>query len=130
MLCSVRKYISIFGLILYLIVVFKPAIPAFSYFLNQDFFAKERCVNTSKPELRCKGKCQMKKMAEENSEKSENSNPSISSIESIQISTIPKRLEITCFASNGQIFATTSTDKYQFDFSDSCWHPPSFELKA
>ncbi len=42
------------------------------YTINQDFIAKNLCINKAKPQLHCKGKCQlMKKLAQE-----ETQNPS------------------------------------------------------
>ena len=44
------------------------------YTINQEYIAKNLCVNKAKPQLHCKGKCQlMKKMAEEDKQTSSSS---------------------------------------------------------
>jgi hypothetical protein len=45
------------------------------YNLNQDFIAKNLCINKTKPKLHCNGKCQMmKKLAEEEKQNSSSNN--------------------------------------------------------
>ena len=39
------------------------------YWLAQDYITEKFCVNKDKPELQCNGKCHMKDMVAENSEK-------------------------------------------------------------
>jgi len=39
------------------------------YWLTQDYIIKKFCINKDKPELQCNGKCHMKDMVAENSEK-------------------------------------------------------------
>ena len=44
------------------------------YTINQDFIAKNLCVNKANPQLHCKGKCQlMKRLAEEEKQTSSTS---------------------------------------------------------
>ena len=38
------------------------------YKINREFIANILCINKSKPQLNCKGKCQMKKTLQENDE--------------------------------------------------------------
>lgn len=43
----------------------------FEYNFNKDFIAQKLCVNKAKPQLHCKGKCQMmKRLAEEEKQNS------------------------------------------------------------
>jgi len=40
---------------------FKPILPAVEYVVLYDYIKNELCVNKSKPELECNGKCHLKK---------------------------------------------------------------------
>lgn len=39
----------------------KPVLPVFDYIINYDYIANELCENKEKPELKCNGKCHLKK---------------------------------------------------------------------
>lgn len=42
-------------------ILFKPALPVLNYFVNYDYISTVLCENISKPELKCNGKCHLKK---------------------------------------------------------------------
>ncbi|MBW8687376.1 hypothetical protein [Chitinophaga rhizophila] len=45
----------------------------FEFYLNQEFIAKNLCINRDKPQVQCNGKCQLKKqLAKENKREQEN----------------------------------------------------------
>lgn len=46
----------------------------FEFYLNQEFVAKNLCVNRDKPQLHCNGKCHLKKQLNEE-EKRDQNNP-------------------------------------------------------
>lgn len=50
------------------------------YWLTQDYITEKFCVNKDKPELQCNGKCHMKDMVAENTEKD---NQTMSHVENI-----------------------------------------------
>lgn len=39
----------------------KPLFPVLDYVINYDYITKELCENKEKPELKCNGKCHLKK---------------------------------------------------------------------
>lgn len=39
----------------------RPVIPVIEYNINYDYIVKVLCINKDKPELNCKGKCQLAK---------------------------------------------------------------------
>jgi hypothetical protein len=50
-------------------MVFRPLIPLAEYAVNYDYIANTLCVNKSKPELHCNGKCYLsKELAKANSD--------------------------------------------------------------
>lgn len=50
-----------FIVILALFMLFKPVIPVLEYVVFYDYIKNELCVNKDKPELKCNGKCHLKK---------------------------------------------------------------------
>lgn len=42
-------------------MVFRPLIPIIEYVANYDYIAKVLCINKSKPDLHCNGKCYLSK---------------------------------------------------------------------
>lgn len=57
--------------------VFSKWLVVMEYRLNQDFIAKNLCINKARPKMHCNGKCQMmKRLAEEEKQNPDgNSNP-------------------------------------------------------
>lgn len=56
-----KRTIAIFITFCYLSGVFAPFYTYAGYFLNKDFIIENFCVNKSKPELACDGKCYLSK---------------------------------------------------------------------
>jgi hypothetical protein len=65
-----KKGITFLVLIMYLMAMLKAVTPFISYTLNKAYIIKEYCINKAKPELKCDGKCYLKKQIER-----ENANP-------------------------------------------------------
>lgn len=72
-----KKVFSITMIILFLLVSFQQALIIVHFKLNQQRIEQEFCINKSKPELQCHGKCHLKK----DLENSENSNLALNSLE-------------------------------------------------
>jgi hypothetical protein len=67
-------------MLLILITTFTKGFVWLQYQGNKDFISKNLCVNKSRPQLHCKGKCQlMKKMADEEQENSSSPVPKLKS---------------------------------------------------
>ncbi|WP_163400479.1 hypothetical protein [Flavobacterium fluviatile] len=56
-----KKVFSITMIILFLLVSFQQALIIVHFKLNQEQIEQEFCINKSKPELQCHGKCHLKK---------------------------------------------------------------------
>ena len=44
-----------------ILMLARPAIPFMEYIINYDYIVKELCENKEKPQLKCNGKCHLKK---------------------------------------------------------------------
>lgn len=66
-----RVLLSIAVIISILLQTFRQAEILFSYHLNQTYIAENLCVNRSKPEMHCNGKCHLKKELKEAEESGE-----------------------------------------------------------
>lgn len=53
---------------LYAITLTQAYMPHVNYWMNRDYIASTLCENKDKPELKCEGKCHLKKEIQENSE--------------------------------------------------------------
>ncbi|AXB57604.1 hypothetical protein [Flavobacterium fluviale] len=71
-----KKVFSFTMTMLFLLVSFQQALIIVHFKLNQNIIEKEFCVNKTKPELQCHGKCHLKKELE----KSDNTDLELTSI--------------------------------------------------
>ncbi|AZB24466.1 MULTISPECIES: hypothetical protein [Chryseobacterium] len=111
-------------------MVFRPLIPLAEYAVNYNYIVNTLCVNKSKPELHCNGKCYLsKELAKTNADtesspfnKIKNSGQKI-----LDMYILP---EITEVFHNGKIivFHTNSIDEtaYSFLFLKHIFKPPVF----
>ncbi|WP_442264648.1 hypothetical protein ACSIGC_09810 [Tenacibaculum sp. ZS6-P6] len=67
------KLTTYFFVLLYLIAMLRPIAPFVEYAINYDYIAKVLCINKDKPELSCKGKCQLMKKLKQQQEDDFNS---------------------------------------------------------
>lgn len=64
-----RRFTTILFVLLYLVAMLKPIAPFVEYAINYDYISKVLCINKDKPELSCKGTCQlMKKLQQQEDE--------------------------------------------------------------
>jgi hypothetical protein len=78
-----RKVFSITMTMLFLLVSFQQALIIVHFKLNQKNIEQEFCVNKTKPELQCHGKCHLKKELE----KSDNTD--------LELTSIGKKIDMT-----------------------------------
>ena len=115
---------SIFLILIVSLVSFQEATFYAFFKLNQDYIAKNLCVEKEVKESKCKGHCQLTKMLEENKE--------IPSPEMPLPSFEPTKIEL--FVINNKIKITPSESKHRVyfywtaindsDYSTSIFHPP------
>lgn len=113
--------------ILSLFMLFKPVLPVVEYVVLYDYIKNELCVNKDKPEMKCNGKCHLKKeMANASDSGKEKSKSNFASAE-IQIVYFQEVLNKTAIYS----FQTYSfkaffalVNQYYFSFSNFLFRPP------
>ncbi|WP_299106423.1 hypothetical protein [uncultured Tenacibaculum sp.] len=101
----------------------RPIAPFVEYAINYDYIAKVLCINKDKPEMSCKGKCQLMKKLEQQQEEDFKSlrialeEYPIGFVEFLQIKlSIP-----TNNTSNNFLYSK----KYRYQFIHSVFHPPT-----
>lgn len=57
----IRSTGHIFIVIAYLLMVVQPVLPFLHYRLNQTFYSQVLCENKARPNLKCEGKCALRK---------------------------------------------------------------------
>lgn len=71
------RILSILLIGLYALTLSQAYMPHIDYWMNKDFIASELCENQDKPELKCDGKCHLKKEIQQ-SEQEQNDSQQIS----------------------------------------------------
>jgi len=67
LLQSMNRYRNIFSVVLIIAMLWNVFYVSFTYvyyFVDQEGFIAEYCVNIAKPELKCNGKCHLKEVSE------------------------------------------------------------------
>ncbi|MET3535576.1 hypothetical protein [Chryseobacterium limigenitum] len=117
------------SIFLTLFVVFRPLVPLVEYAVNYDYIANVLCINKSKPELHCKGKCYLgKELAKTNDtdslplSKTKNSGQKLLDIYILpEIAKIQNTEKISLFD-----FKFSYKTDYSFLFLPSIFRPPVF----
>ena len=120
-----KSFLSTILLIAFLTFQLSEAVIFISFKINQDFIAKNLCVEKDVENSNCKGCCQLKKKLEDQKEKKEQLPPTQNS-----------KLNIDLFAQeenlNQLFFQTTKKNKHHIMFffrnfySSGIFHPPRF----
>ncbi|WP_246008754.1 hypothetical protein [Chryseobacterium lactis] len=118
-----------YSILFTLYMVLRPLVPVVEYAVNYDYIKNVLCVNKSKPELHCNGKCYLsKELAKANDTESLPFNKVKNSGQKIlDIYILP---EITKVAVTGKIpffnFSFTYKTDYSFLFLKHIFRPPVF----
>jgi hypothetical protein len=94
------------------------------YLINQDFYAKVLCVNKSKPELNCNGKCSLMSKLKSNENQPKNNTSLLEKqLEILWVSfeKFPEHLPAT---SNTRITANSSSNKPCGSYASDIFRPP------
>lgn len=117
------------SIFLTLYMVFRPLIPLMEYAVNYDYISTVLCINKSKPELHCNGKCYVsKELAKTNDSDSSPLNKTKSSGQKVlDICTLP---EITGIQKTEKLlhqnFNFLYETAYSFLFLKHIFKPPVF----
>lgn len=110
-------------------MVFRPLIPLVEYAVNYNYIVNTLCVNKSRPEIHCNGKCYLsKELAKSNDSESsplqkvKNSGPKI-----LDIYILPEIAEISATEKNPFFnFSFIYETAYSFLFLNAIFKPPVF----
>lgn len=113
-------------LFLALFMLFKPIIPFVEYAAFYDYIKNELCVNQDKPELKCNGKCHLKKELAKasDSEKSSDKNHTSSEVQVVFFQNIFSTQLVLFSAERTSKINTFYNQMYTFDYTDIVFHPP------
>lgn len=120
-----KKVLAILFLFSYIVAMLRPIAPIIEYAINQDYIAEFLCINKDKPELKCNGKCHLKKeikKAQEETHKSLSIN-----IEDYPISPVynfNSSLNKTFTSSTYKSVFYSYTKKYIYLYISDIFHPP------
>ena len=123
-----KNGIALFLMVIILSVSLKDVFIYTNFFLNQDFIAKNKCVNRFVPKKTCYGRCQLNKAILKNHEldkKPQNTSKS----ERVEIVFVLSELTTKIFSTIGLHKKNSYrfyTENYNSTFSKSVFHPPSF----
>jgi hypothetical protein len=98
------------------------------YIINIDSITEKYCVNKSKAELKCKGKCHISKQISEQDKNEEKSNNKLKEINDVQlfcnfIVIVPNKFSSTLINHLGFI-----KNFILFDFKRLIFHPPIYSV--
>ncbi|WP_143592171.1 hypothetical protein [Tenacibaculum holothuriorum] len=118
-----KKLAIYFFVFLYGVAMLRPIAPFVEYAINYDYIAKVLCINKDKPEMNCKGKCQLMKKLEQQQEDDFKSlriameEYPIGFVQLIQVET-PTLIEY-------QKNSFSYKQSYTYQYSPSVFHPPT-----
>ena len=101
----------------------KPIAPFVEYAINYDYISKVLCINKDKPEMSCKGTCQLMQKLEQ--QKDDDYRSLRIHMEEYPIGFV-KLLSINYIGTNDNVITTHSDYKnnYSFLYSFTVFHPP------
>ena len=108
-------------------MLIKPVLPVVDYIINYDYISTQLCENIEKPELKCNGKCHLKKELA-NEAKKDNSKSNEQRSNSITFEVLYCE-NITPFTLYPKIYSKTKVKSYYNCIyfrlnSTSIFHPP------
>ena len=117
-----------------LLQVSRKTIVTIQWSINQDYIAKNLCINKNKPALKCDGKCHLRKELKKTEETNENNGKStVPSFQDDLVlfnnSFVPQIFEHESFLLNqieSKNYFTASF--HMLNCGASIWHPPSILL--
>lgn len=110
---------------LYLLVVLRPAMPSLIFYANQDYYASEVCRFKDQPKNCCKGSCQLKRMARE-SNPGDPANPIARVMtEELLVVLLPEISETTRIAQPALTYPPAKDSPLRTGNESAIWHPPT-----
>ena len=111
---------------MYLVAWVRPVMPFVEYEINKKFIAEILCENKAKPEMKCNGKCHLKKQLKvANDEPDEQSSPIPTYSRVEDLTTVLFERALQCL--NPILIDKTKAiyiENYQSIYLNSIFHPP------
>lgn len=110
-------------------MVFRPLIPLTEYAVNYDYISKVLCINKSRPEVHCNGKCYLsKQLAKTNDTDSSPLNKTKTSGQKIPDTYIPSGITTVTITEKMPFlnFSFIYEEAYSFLFLKHIFKPPVF----
>jgi len=117
------------SIFLTLYMVFRPLIPLAEYAVNYDYISKVLCINKSRPEVHCNGKCYLsKELAKTNDTDPSPLNKTKNSGQKILDTYIPSGITEVTITEKIPFFnfSFTYEEAYSFLFLKHIFRPPVF----
>lgn len=94
--------------------------------INQDYIAEVLCINKDKPEMKCNGKCHLKKELKKTEDPVENPKTEFVQLrnEILYYQHPQKTIRDIILAEPKSKFITTNSDCYKSDYVSNIFHPP------
>lgn len=122
-----NKGVAILLCIIITSLTFKDLFTYANFYINNSSIIKNFCINRSSPELKCNGKCYLKKSLKENQEKEkEVPNPAKEKKSNLILLPIPKALHMSSsykFSDKKGLSFYHESD-YLFSYHKEIFHPP------
>jgi len=111
---------------MYLIAWFRPVMPFIEYEINKKYIAEVLCENKAKPEMKCNGKCHLKKQLKiANDEPDDQSSPIPTHSKTEDLTTLLFERKLQCLnpikLNKKVVFYI---ENYQSIFCSNIFHPP------
>ena len=118
-----RRATALLFVLLYLVAMLKPIAPFVEYAINYDYISKVLCINKDKPEMRCKGTCQLMQKLQQ--QEDEDYNALRIHMEEYPIGFV-KLLSINCISTTDVVILAHPDyqNTYTFLYSFTAFHPP------
>lgn len=119
---------QIIFIIIGILFLIKPVIPLLEYMVNYEYIANELCENKDKPELKCNGKCHLKKelakVSEEEKPQSQDKKNRTSEIEVLYLSKVADFIFSPTFCFSKNNINSHYLNLYKGVCTNSTFHPP------
>ncbi len=108
--------------------MFRPIVPFVSYAINYDYISTELCENKEKPEMKCNGKCHLKKElakeVQQNNPKSDSKKINFVETSILFCSELTPFNFESCFIEKENLKLMQYANLYQRNHDFTIFHPP------
>lgn len=119
--------ISVFLLLMYGMVLMKPFFPYLEYQANREFIAEVLCLNKSRPQMACEGKCHLNKRIQDFSESDKDTPQTQTAEEEAERFLCPEEVNVAKYYLIRNVSEQIPyLNFYQHHLLISIFHPPNY----